>query len=326
MNYRSIAILFVALASSPFLLHAEERDERPTSAVVTAGPVSVMSSIDKATASVAEPIQLKLIVQAPPGSRIAWPPLDKTLGMLELTHLTKSNDVPSDSNPNLREWVLQLTLESIKTGDLAIPPIDIRYATDSNAEFQAIQSSPLRVHISSVLEERPDPKRFRDIKQTVDVQVTPASSKSWVLWASGSATAVALLLMATAVRRRNRGLAPAAWALASIADLEGKGAAEADATCRFNEVVEIVREYLEIEFGVDALSRTTNEFLSGAVYEIDLPPKTTERLKWLASVADEIKFARLDIGTQHFEQAIVQAKALVAECDQHRRTIEKGAA
>ena len=326
MNSRSLAILLIAVASSPRLLHAEERNDRPNSAVVTAGSVSVTSSIDKTNASVAEPIQLKLIVRAPQGSRIEWPALDKKLGSLELTHFAKANDVPSVSSSNMREWMLQLTLESITTGDLAIPAIDIRYATDAKAELQSIQTSPLQVHISSVLEDRPDPTRFRDIKQTVDVPVAPVSSKTWMLWAAGSTTAVALLLVAIVIRRRKRGLPPAKWALASIADLECMNSAEADATSRFNEVVEIVREYLELEFGVDALSRTTNEFLSSAIDEIDLPPKTIDRLKWLASVADEIKFARLGIGAQHFEQAVAQAKALVAECDLHRRTIAKGAA
>ena len=241
-------------------------------------------------------------------------------------HIAKSNDVPSATSAELREWVLQLTLESIKTGDLAIPPIDIRYAPSANAEFQSIQSSPLQIHISSVLEDRPDPTRFRDIKQTVDVPVAPPNSKAWVYWAGGAATAVALLLIAVAAKRRSRGLAPSAWALASIEEIEHMDPREADATSRFNGVVDIVREYLGLEFGLDTLSRTTTEFLAGAADEIDLPSQTTERLKWLASVADEIKFARLGIGSQHFEQAVAQAKALVAECEQHRHAIVKGAA
>ncbi|HEX4414470.1 MAG TPA: hypothetical protein VH107_12640 [Lacipirellulaceae bacterium] len=326
MNPRIVALLVPAVASWPLVARAQDQADLPVSAVVTAGKVSVISSLDKTSASVAEPVHLKLTVQAPEGSRIEWPTLDKKFGTLDLTHVTKSNDVPSVSGSNTREWVLQLTLESIKAGEVAVPSLDLRYATNSTSEFQSIQSSPLKIHISSVLEDRPDPTRFRDIKQTVDVPVAPEHSKTWMLWTGGAATAVALLLLAIAIKRRSRGVAPAAWALASIADIEQADLANANATSHFNEVVEIVREFLEVEFGVDALSQTTGEFFANAITELDLPTKTTERLKWLTTVADEIKFARLGIGKQHFEQAVAQAKAFIAECDQHCRTIAKGAA
>jgi hypothetical protein len=321
-----LALLLAALAFSPRVMRAEERADRPMSAVVTAGEARVTSSLDKATASVAEPIQLKLVVEAPQGSRVEWPALDKKLGSLDLIRVKKLNDVPLATGTNLREWVLQLTLDSIKTGDLAIPPIDIRYAPNADAEFQSVPSSPLQIHISSVLEDRADPTRFRDIKETVDVPVAPPSSKRWVYWAGGTATALALLLVAFAVKRRSRGIAPVAWALASIEEIERLDPNEADVTSRFKAVVDIIREYLGLEFGVDTLTQTTSEFLSGASAEIDLPSQTTERVKWLAAVADEIKFARLDVGAKHFDQAVAQAKALVAECDQHRRAVMKGAA
>jgi hypothetical protein len=245
---------------------------------------------------------------------------------MDVTQIAKLNGVPSAASTDLREWVLQLTLESIKTGDLAIPPLEVRYATESKAEFQVVQSSPLHIHIASVLEDRPDPKRFRDIKQTVDVPVSPAASKSWMVWTGGIATAVALLLAVVVARRHRRGPAPADWAMASIEDLEQHKTNESDTTGLFNDVVAVVRQYIELEFGVAALSRTTDEFFSDVVHDIGLPPATTKRVKWLASVADEIKFARLGIVDQHFEQAIVQAKAFITECDQHRRAIAKGAA
>lgn len=327
MNQRFLALLLVAASFSSSVLRADERAERPTSAVVTSGEARITTSVDKTTASVAEPIQLKLVFQAPQGSRVEWPALDKKRGPLDLTHVTKSNDVPSATSSSLREWVLQLTLDSIKTGDLAIPPIDIRYAPNAKADFQSIQSSPLQIHISSVLEDRADPSRFRDIKQTVDIPVAPTNSSKWMIWTAGGTTAaVALLLVAIAAKRRSRGPAPSAWALASIEEIERMAPTQADMTSRFNGVVDIVREYLGLEFGFDTLSQTTAEFLTAAADEIDLPTQTTERLKWLASVADEIKFARLDIGTQHFQQAVAQSKALIAECEQHQRAIAKGAA
>src|SRR4051812_247382 len=145
---RRFAILIFATASSPLLLYANEQGEQLTSASATAGLVTVTSSVDKATTSVAEPLHLKLVVEAPLGTRIEWPSLGKKLGDMDLTHTAMSNNVPSSTNQKLREWVLQLTLESIKTGDLAIPALDVRYATDSTSEFHTVRSSPLSVHIA----------------------------------------------------------------------------------------------------------------------------------------------------------------------------------
>src|SRR3954469_19713067 len=156
MKCRSIAMFVTLLATSALPLWADEPSEQPLSRAVTAGPVTVTSSADKSTASVAEAIHLKLTAQAPRGTRIEWPPLDKKLGDWEVTHISKLNDVPSTSDPNLREWVLQLTLESIKTGELDVPIIDLHYATDEKSEFQSVQTSPLRIRVASVLEDRPD--------------------------------------------------------------------------------------------------------------------------------------------------------------------------
>src|SRR5262249_39224656 len=155
-----------------------------------------------------------------------------------------------------------LTLESIKTGALTVPAMEIHYTTDAKStDFKTLGTKPITVQITSVLEHRADPTKFRDIKQTVDIPVPAEASRTWVTWACGGAAgAVVLALTLLVVKRRRRGLPPAAWALASIEELERvdvKQTAGADAV--FNEVVDIVREYFELEFQVPAMERTTRE-------------------------------------------------------------------
>jgi hypothetical protein len=94
----------------------------------------------------------------------------------------------------------------------------------------------------------------------------------------------------------------------------------------FNEVVNVVREFFELEFNVLTLPRTTREFLAEASREVGLPEIAGKRLEWLASVADEIKFARLGVGEQHLLHAFAQAKAFVAECEEHKVAMTKGRA
>jgi hypothetical protein len=294
------------------------------------GPVKVTARISSASARVADPIQLVLEVDAPRGTRIELPAKSDRLGDFEVRRSERTIDIPSAAQADKRNWIVRLTLESIKTGDLTIPSLDVHYTLNaSDSTFKTISTSPLKVRIASVLENRADPAKFHDIKQTVDVPVPEIASRSWIAWTSGGvgAAVVATLLLLAVVKRRRRGPAAAAWALASIEELERVDLSQTTGVeAMFNEVVDIVREYFEIEFDVPTLARTAREFLAEASDEVGLPEVASKRLSWLASVADEIKFARLGVGEKHLKHAFAQAKAFVNECEAHRRATMKGAA
>lgn len=300
----------------------------PTLALA-AGPVNVNVSVDKNIAQVAEPIRLLLEVDAPRGTRVELPQLANQLGDFEVRRSDRTKDIPAAAGADSRRWVLTATLETIKTGELTVPPLDVLYTTDPKATtFEILHSKSITVRIKSVLENRADPTKFRNIKDTVDVPVPELHSYAWLTWtAAGVGAATALALLALAVAKRKRWPSPAEWALAAIADLEQlkiTDSAEAEAT--YNELVDVVREFFELEFNVSTLSRTTREFLAQAAKVVGLDMSAHERLASLASLADEIKFARLGVGEQQIRQALEQAKAFVDECDAHRRASEKEAA
>jgi hypothetical protein len=225
--------------------------------------------------------------------------------------------------------VLDATLETIKTGELTIPAVDIHYNTDAKSTtFKTLHSKPIEVRITSVLENRADPTKFRDIKETVDVAVPELLSYAWMKWtAVGIGAAIAVALVTLVVVRRKREPSPAAWALAAIADLEQLPIANpAEAEAAYNEVVDVLREFFELEFNVPTLSQTTREFLAQATKVVRLNKTAHERLAALASIADEIKFARLGVGEPQVREAITQAKAFIDECEAHRRARQKEAA
>jgi hypothetical protein len=279
---------------------------------------------------VAEPIQLVVEVEAPRGARIELPAKADRLGDFEVRHSERTIDIPSATQADKRSWILRMTLESLKTGELTIPPLDVHYTTEATeSTFKTLSTSPISVRITSVLENRADPTRFRDIKQTVDVPVPETISRRWIAWTCGgvAAAVAASLLILAVVKRGRRGTTPTAWALANIEELEQVDVSQtAGVEALFNEVVDIVREFFELEFNVPTLPRTTREFLAEASGEVGLPEVASKRLTWLASVADEIKFARLGVGEEHLKHAFAQAKAFVNECEAHRRATMKGAA
>src|SRR5882757_10013119 len=269
-----IATIAALLASLPLPSLAGADAAHALQSVVADGPIKVTARIDKGTARVAEPIQLVLEVEAPRGARIEMPAKVNRQGDFEVRRSEQSNDIPSATGAEKRAWILRATLESIKTGELSIPPLEVHYTADlTSSTFKTLSTAPIQVRITSVLENRADPTRFRDIKQTVDVPVPETASRRWIAWTCGGITAAiaGLLLIAAIVRRRQRGPSPAAWALESIKELEQLNVSQTGAEVLFNEVVEVVREFFELEFDVPTLPRTTREFLADASGEVGLP-------------------------------------------------------
>ena len=168
-----------------------------------------------------------------------------------------------------------------------------------------------------MLENRADPTKFRDIKDTVDVAVPETRSYAWLGWtAAGVGGAVAVALATLAIVKRRRGPSPAAWALAAIADLQNLSITDsAGAEAAYNEVVDVLREYVELEFNIPVLARTTREFLAETTKFVKLEKSSRDRLASLASIADEIKFARLGVGEPQVRQALDQAEAFIHECE-----------
>jgi hypothetical protein len=316
----AITIVAAILAGWPAVAFADAGDTCAPQAVVADGSVKLRVSVDKQVARVAEPIHLVLEVEAPRGTRVEMPNLSDRLGEFEVRGSERAKDVPSAETADVRRWVLKATLETIKTGELSIPPLDVQYAADANSPtFKTLRSNPVQIRIASVLENRADLRKFQDLKDVVDVAVPELPTRTWIVW---TAVGVGTLLASTAVavlviNRRKRGPSPVEWAMAAIEDLQKLPVTSAaDAEAVFNEVVDIIREFFEYEFGVPTLSRTTREFLAQVANQVGLGEMERKRLTWLARLADEIKFARFGIGEQQVRQAFEQARALIAECDQ----------
>ena len=295
---------------------------------VSDGPVTVAVRVDHDSAQVAEPVQLTLVVSAPKGTRVKLPQLTERLGEFDVRGTEQTNDIPA-ADGNLRRWSIATTLETIKTGTVEVPALDVHFATAANpSSFRTLTTKPLTAEIKSVLEDRPDPTKFRDIKETVDVAVPETHSYAWVGGtAAGVGAAVAVALATLVIVKHRRGPSPAQWALAAIADLRGLPIANSeDAEATYNEVVDVLREYFELEFNVPTLAKTTREFLTETTKYVKLDQTSRDRLASLASIADEIKFARLDVGEAQVGQALDQAEAFVHECEAYNRTAQKEAA
>jgi BatD DUF11 like domain len=326
------SFLYILLAAIALLPQtraiAEEDSPHSQSSTVSDGPVKLSVKVDRAEARVADPVQLTLDVLAPKGTRIELPKLTQQLGDFDVRPREKYTDIPSGDNADVRRSTLKATLETIKTGEITIPPLDVQYVPAGSTTYKTLSTKPIQVHITSVLENHADPTKFHDIKETVDVAVPELPSHQWIGWtAAGLGTMLAGALLVFVVKKRRRGPSPADWALGAITDLEQLPIENTDdAGAVVNEVVDIVREFFELQFNVPALSHTSWQFQAHATKQAGLSKSSQESLVWLVSLADEIKFARFGVAAEQSRQAIEHAKSLVEECEQRRRALQKGAA
>ncbi len=161
----------------------------------------------------------------------------------------------------------------------------------------------------------------------------PGIAQKKTLWTIG-AILLALLVIATlycVFRKRQEGpvtLAPWETALLELAELRigfRQGKIEME-TC-FVKLTDVVRQYLEKRFRINAPQQTTYEFL-GELNKPDgaLPESQRPFLREFMTAADLVKFAKLPPDEHTLSVALDKAEVLVAETRPDSELNKKGAA
>lgn len=215
---------------------------------VEAGPVRLVLTLSRQLASVADPVQLELEVTAPEGTTAVLPEVSGQLGSFEIVSHRDWLEIPIGG---ARQWKRQMTIESIRPGELVIPPVTVPI---SGPDMPAsIQSPEVPLRIASVLEGRATPADLRDIHPVVDVPEPPASGFRWVGWAAGGLVAVAAAaFLAVATARRWRSMTPLDWLERELKDLSqqpGPGPAGGDFAL---QLAAVWKGFLELQFGTPA--------------------------------------------------------------------------
>lgn len=310
-------------------LAASDADEgnRPQSSVAADGPVKVTTMVSRSSARVVEPIELTLEVDAPHGIRVEMPPIGEQLGDFDVRRVERFKDLPVADAANSRRTVVKATVDTLKTGDVEIPSLTVRYGGGNDmGELKSLSTKPIKIHITSVLEGRADPTKFRDIKGTVDVPIGPPQPYAWLIWGGGGLAVVAVAATVLLFVRR-RATTPAAWALAALDELAAGEVRGADEAAAFiDELAAIVREFFELEFGMRAAAFTSAEFLDAAAQREELSTEVRENLRSIAALADHVKFARYEAGSHAVRKALEKARTVINQCVAAQQSSTKGAA
>ena len=281
---------------------------------VRSGPVELIVSLDRATAQIAEQVKLTLTARAPTGVPITFPQNQSYLGSFNVLQVSDTPDIPITDG---RQWTRQYQLESLVAGKQTIPPVSVAYLDGRQAKplSDIVQSPPLELTITSVLEGTPDPLKFRDIKDVVELPVETHSSSAWIAWSLAGAAGltlagVALLVIPT----RKRKMSAAQCALSDLERLEHDDLIATGQTQVFYfRLTDIVRQYIGRQCGIAAPKLTTAEFLAQATRHQSLDQPQQALLRVFLSLADLVKFARFEPGADDAQQAIAKARQFIEQ-------------
>ena len=290
----------------PMQLYARQTDNADQSDLV-----SIDVKLDRTNALVAERIQLEISATAPQGVTVKFPALQNQLGEFEIVSVKDVLDLPEGSN---RKWIRRLGLESLISGRIEVPAIEIGYIDRRNGQSViGSQSTPAQqVTIGSTLEGVQDPTQFRDIKSVVYAPEPNPRFGNWVFWAAGATGVLAIAALTFVMVRRKSELSPRHWAIKSLHELRAsQPCQDENAEQVYIRLVDILRSFVYWQWGISAPRLTTHEFLGAIQADDRLTPEFRSELQELLKMADMIKFAGMLPNGTGLTSVVDQAIGLV---------------
>ncbi len=229
---------------------------------------------------------------------------DKMLKGLEIISIGKVDSIFDNGNITTRQ---KITLTTFNEGSFQIPQFDFNYTSGKSGRKNLVKTQPLTltVQMPEVDVEKDAPK---DIKPILEV---PKTWRDYVPMLLGLLLLLLVLLFIRWIYRRFFAkkttpqevyvapLPPHEIAINKLKKLESAQYwQQGDIKKYYSELTEILREYLEGRYDVQALEMTTNEIINGLGHT-QLDKSQIKKLGKLFHVADLVKFAKAQPRVDH---------------------------
>jgi len=275
--------------------------------------VEVDGKVESTDVQVGKPFTLDLSLKVPYGWFVEWndfasDTLSEQLDIIKRSEVERSAD--ADSNVIVKQ---QLTLMTFDTGQVQVPPIALKYARSfDDPDRLNAYTDPIRLYSTTMAVDTT--QAFMPIVEPVSAPITMKEVFPWIL----AFLLFVLLVLGIwlLVRRHKRRvdengnivrgpvIPPYDKAVGDLENLRQQKLWQSGKVKEyFSSLTDIAREYIEGQFGVNAVEMTTDDILE-EIKPLHFSHETYVKLRETMELADLVKFAKYSSSNLESENAM----------------------
>ena len=294
----------------------------PQTEAVSPQNVEVEGKVNSTDVQVGKPFTLDLSLKVPYGWFVEWndfaiDTLSDQIDIIKRSEVERTAD--ADSNVIVKQ---QLTLMTFDTGQIQLPAVGLTYAKsfDDPMRMQAF-TEPIDLYATTIVVDTLQP--YKPIVEPIAAPVQMKEVYPWIL----GVLLLALLAFGIWYWSKHRKvkvdengnivrgpvIPPYDKAVDDLKRLrEEKPWQSGKVKEYFSSLTDIVREYIEGQFGVNAVEMTTDDILE-EVKPLHFSKETYDKLKQTMEVADLVKFAKYSASALESDTALTDMTEFVNE-------------
>jgi len=268
------------------------------------GPAQSLIAIAKLDTNamlIGDQVKLDITFSYPLNTMVSWPSIPDTI--LQTIQVINRSKIDTSVSADKKTVTLHqnFLITSFDSGFYAIPPIRVFYRElpDTTIRFAQTETLLLSVHTLAV----DTTKVFKPIKGPLSVPLTFREILPWLLLALLGILIVLAILYYLKKRKKaepvfkirtETRLLPHEIALSELEKLRLKKLWQGGRTKEYHsELTDILRTYLENRFSIMALEMTSHDIIDSLRTQKDINNDSIGKLNHILSMADLVKFAKM---------------------------------
>ncbi len=287
--------------------------------------VEAIGQLDRDTIKMGERLNFELNMKAPEGFEVLWPAWGDTLSKsVEIISTSEIQQQPLDAKGNV--WMRQnIIVTSFDTGVNVIPSVELEFMPKGDSTVFTANSAALSFYVQPVSVDTT--ASFKPIKGPRKAPISFLELLPWIIGILGLLGITALALWYFLRRQRKTSpipvfekpkIPPYKTAIEQLEELRHRKLWQnGHIKAYYSEMTDIVRTYIENQFGVQAVEMTTDEILIG-IKPLNINEDAAYKLKHCLQLADLVKFAKAE--PSPLEHDICLDNSLVFVKESHANT------
>ena len=268
--------------------------------LVAGAQTEAIARLDTNSLLIGDQIPLEISFSCPADYQVIWPALRDTItGQIEVVRKSPIDSLVSSTTGN-KSYHQIVTITSFDSGYFPIPPIRFNYKKPGDTVLHFTETEALLLEVKTVPVNME--QEIKDIKEPFAAPFTFREALPYILTLLAVVLVVFLVIYYLKKRKKAEpvfrvvakpNIPPHRIALDALETLRYKKLWQSGQIKEYHtELIDIIREYLFGTFGIHALEYTSDEIMD-AVNKTAANPQIKEKLRQTLTMADMVKFAKM---------------------------------